>query len=110
MPRVNVPVTNISRAGVADASPTNGDATNNHTIANDGKMWLEVSNADASNPHNLTVHIQDVVDGQAVAPRVYAIAASGKKRIGPWPVGDYGSALQVDVDSTQLKLTAYHLG
>lgn len=110
MARVNIPVTNLSRAGVADAAETNGDSVNNHSVANDGKVWIEVRNADASNPHSATVKIQDTVDGQAVSSKVYPLAATTKRRIGPWPVKDYGTTLQVDVDSAQLKLTAYHLG
>lgn len=110
MPRVGVTVVNITRAGVADGTEANGDATNNHSISNDGRVWFEVRNADPTNPHNATVHITDTVDGQAVTSRVYPIAATAKRRIGPWPPGDYGDVLQVDVDSSQLKLTAYHLG
>lgn len=109
MPRVNVPVTNVSRAGVADAAEVNGDSVNHHTVSNDGRTWLEVRNADASNPHTLTVRFPGVVDGQSVTPKTYPIAATTKRRIGPFPPADYGAALQVDVDSAQLKLTAYHI-
>lgn len=110
MPRVNLPHTNISRAGTADGVEVNGDATNFHSTANDGRVWIEIRNADAGGPHTATVHIKDVVDGQTVAPKTYSIAASTKRRIGPWPPGAYGSVLDVDVDSAELKLTAYHLG
>lgn len=110
MPRIDVPVTNITRAGVADATEVNGDAVNFHSIANDGKVWFEVRNADASNPHTATVKFTTTVDGQAVTSRAYSIAATLKRRIGPWPPEQYGSTLEVDVDSSQLKLTAYHLG
>lgn len=109
MPRLNLAVTNLSRAGIADATEVNGDSVNNHVVANDGRMWVEVRNADASNPHTLTVRFPGVVDGQSVTPKTYSIAATVKRRIGPFPPADYGSALQVDVDSAQLKLTAYHL-
>jgi hypothetical protein len=109
MARVNLPVTNISRSGVADGAEVNGDSVNNHSVANDGRMWIEVRNADASNPHTLTVRFPGVVDGQSVTPKTYPIAATTKRRIGVFPPADYGSVVQVDVDSSQLKLTAYHL-
>lgn len=109
MPRVTVPVTNLSRAGIADATEANGDSANNHQVANDGRMWLEVRNADASNPHTLTIRLADVVDGQTITPKTYPLAATTKRRIGPFPPKDYGSLLLVDVDSAQLKLAAYHL-
>jgi len=110
MPRVNLPHTNISRAGTTDGAEVDGDATNFHSTANDGRVWIEVRNADAGGAHTATVHIQDKVDGQTVAPKAYSVPASSKRRIGPFPPSDYGSVLQVDVDSAQLKLTAYHLG
>jgi hypothetical protein len=110
MPRVNVPITQITRDGVAPPAVTNGDATNNHTIVNDGAVWFEVDNADAGGAHNVTVLFTQMVDGQAVASRAYAIASSASRRIGPWPVAMYGSALQVNVASSQLKLRAWRLG
>lgn len=109
MPRINLPHTNISRAGVADGAEVDGNTTDNHSTANDGRMWLEVRNADAGGPHTVTVRIQDVVDGQSVTSKTFSIPASSKRRIGPWPPGQYGDVLEVDVDSSQLKLTAYHL-
>lgn len=110
MPRIDVPVTNITRSGVADASETNGNATDNHSIANDGRVWFEARNADASNPHTVTVLFTRTIDGQAVTSRAYALAATTKRRIGPWPPAEYGDTLQVNVDSSELKLAAYHLG
>lgn len=112
MPRVAVPVTPIVRtgAGTAPAAETNGDATNNHTVANDGKTFLLVRNANASSTaRTLTVRLAGGRDGQSITPRTYSIAAGASRYLGPWPVSDYGSTMQVDVDNAELKLSAYRL-
>lgn len=111
MARTDVPVTTIVRAGVADPGPVNGDTVNHHSVANPhGDMWLEVDNENVG-PQNLTVKVSKTVDGQAVASRVYALAAgTERRRIGPWPVADYGRTLEVDVASADIKLRAFRLG
>lgn len=112
MPRVAVPVTPLSRTGtgVAPAAETNGDATNNHTVANDGKTWLLVRNSNgAALARVLTVRLSGGRDGQSITPRTYSIPAAASRYIGPFPVSDYGSTMQVDVDNAELKLSAYRL-
>lgn len=108
MPRVAVPVTQITRAGVADPTETNGDATNNHVIPNNGRMLLEVRNSGAVS-RTVTFRLPGVVDGQAVTPRAVSLAAGATRKFGPFPTGDYGSQLQVDVDNAELKLLAFGL-
>jgi hypothetical protein len=108
MPRVNVPVNTIARGGIANATPVTGDATNNHTVVNNGRTWIEVENTGASS-RSLTFHITKLVDGQTPAARVFTIAAGAKRRHGPFPVADYGTALSVDVAHAELVLAAYTL-
>ncbi|WP_435209593.1 hypothetical protein [Streptomyces sp. bgisy034] len=108
MPRVAIPVTQITRAGVAPGTEVNGDATNNHTVANNGRMFLEVRNSGAVS-RTVTFRFPGVVDGQSVTPRAVSLAAAAIRRFGPFPTGDYGNQLQVDVDNAELKLTAYGL-
>lgn len=107
MPRTAVPVTQITRAGVANGTETNGDATNNHVIANNGKMFLEVRNAGSTVARTVTFRFPGLTDGQPVTPRPVSIPISTTRRFGPFPTGDYGSQLQVDVDNAELKLSAY---
>lgn len=109
MARVTVPVTTITRAGVTPAAEVNGDATNNHQIANDGRTVLLVRNANASaTARTLTVVIQGAIDGFAPAPRTYSIAAGASRYIGPFDVASYGALMQVNVDNAELKLSAYN--
>lgn len=108
MPRVNVPVTSITRAGVADTTPTTGDATNGHSVANTGDVWVEVENTGASS-RTLTALIPGTVDGQAVASKTWSLGAGVRRRIGPFPIKHYTTTLQLDVTHAELELSAYRV-
>ena len=108
MPRVAVPVTEVTRAGILPATEVNGDPTNNHYIPNDGATWLEVRNAGASS-RTLTKVVNVTVDGNAVTNPTVALAASALKKVGPFPIGVYGSTFNFNVDHADIKITAYRL-
>lgn len=109
MPRVAVPVTAITRTGVAPAAENNGDPVNNHSVVNDGKTYLLVRNSHATLARTVTVRFKETIDGQTVTNRTYSIPATETRRIGPWPQQWYGQSLEVDVDFADLKLNAYQL-
>lgn len=107
MARGAIPVTAISRTGVALPTETTGDATNFHTVVNDGNTIILARNTNSgSTARTVTVHLNRTVDGQAVASRTYSVAAAATKALGPFPTGDYGSSLLVDVDHAELLLRA----
>ena len=108
MPRVDLPHTSITRAAVAPGAEVNGDATNNHSVVNDGNVFLLVRNSGAS-ARTVTIVTPGTVDTQAVADRVISITAAASRYIGPFPPSDYGDPLSVDVEHAEVKLTAYHL-
>jgi hypothetical protein len=108
MPRVNLPHTQITRAGVAPGAEVSGDATNNHSVVNDGNVFLLARNSGAG-ARTVTIVTPGTVDTQAVADRVISITAAESRYIGPFPPGDYGDPVNVDVEHTEVKLTAYHL-
>ena len=113
MPRVNVPVNQISRTGIknSDVTPVTGDSTNNHTVLNNGSNWIEAKNTNGgSTAHTVTVHISETVDGQAVTSKTYSVPAGDTMRIGPWPVKTYGSSVLVDVNSNEFSLTSWQAG
>jgi hypothetical protein len=109
MPRVNVPVTQITRTGIAPATEVNGDATNNHSVVNDGSVWLEVRNAGTTVSRTVSARFENTIDGQTIPAKTWSIPTEATRRIGPFPVRMYGSSLLVDVDNAELKLTAYKL-
>lgn len=107
MPRVAVPVTTSSRAGATLPAETTGDATNNHSVANDGAVRLLVRNANGTGTaRNVTFKYNRTVDGQAVADRVVSVADATTVMFGPFPVSDFSSTLLVDVAHADLKLRA----
>lgn len=107
MPRVDVPVTQITRTGVASATEVNGDATNNHSVANDGSVWIEVRNSGSTVARVVSARFANTIDGQTTAPKTWSIPTSSTRRIGPFPTRLYGTTLLIDVDNAELKLTAY---
>ena len=112
MPRVAVPITVLTRAGVDPPAESNGDPVNNHSVVNDGKVSLEARNAHATLPRNITFRFPDLVDGQSVSPRVVALPANmaAARRFGPFPPNLYGQLMQVDVETVDVKLRAFQNG
>lgn len=103
-----IAVTQLSRAGVAQAAATAGDNVNGNSVANDGKTFLVLANADGTNPHTLTIAIaQAGPDGATVNSKTIPVPASGAYMTDVWPVSIYGSSLALTVDSSQLKITPY---
>lgn len=109
MARGTVPLTPLSRAGVAAPAETNGDATNGHTVTNNGRMFLLVHNAGTTVSRTVTLRLSAVHDGQSVTPKTVALAQSTSRYIGPFPQGEYGDQLLVDVDNAELKLSAFSI-
>lgn len=110
MARTAVPVTAITKAGVAPTAETTGDSVNNHSIPNDGKTVILAHNTNASSTaRTLTVRLSGSVDGQAITPKTYTIAAAASRYIGPFDTTRYGSTLLVDVDNAELHLSAYRI-
>jgi hypothetical protein len=108
MPRVNIPVTKATRAGVP-LVPTNGDPVNNHYVDNDGRTGVIVENSGSTVSRTVTFRISRTVDGQAVAPRAETLAVGEKQLFGPFDVNEYGGKLLLDVDNAELKLTVVRI-
>jgi hypothetical protein len=107
MARAAVPVTSISRAGVAPPSETNGDAVNNHTVSNDARVAILARNSGAG-ARTITFRLNGNVDGQSVTPRTVSLAAGVSRWFGPFPTSTYGTSLLVDVEHAEVKLSAIH--
>lgn len=109
MARVDLPLTEITRAGVAPAAEVTGDATNNHSFSNDGEVFLLARNSAATATRTVTLRIAQTVDNQAVTSRTVAVPISVSRYIGPFPTDVWGQTVNVDVDHADLKLSAYHV-
>lgn len=110
MARTPVTPTAASRNGTVLPAETNGDAANDHSIVNTGRTVFLVRNADAVNPHTVEIVFQATVDGATPDPRSQAVAASESRLFGPYPTHMYGTSLQVNVDSSELKIRAFETG
>lgn len=107
MPRVAITVTPITRDGVTGAAEADGDPANNHSIANTGRVFVEVRNASVDTAHDVTFVTQTTIDGQAVGDRTTSIPFGETHRFGSFPVNFYGRELHVDVAHADLKLRAF---
>lgn len=116
MARGQITPTVIDRSGtVAAPAQTVGDNVNGHSIlANDGRVLVEIQNADGASTHNVTFDIPGTFDGVAPANAGLKlnIPISSTRYIGPFPTAVYNQSdgsIAVDVDSTQLKIRAYRI-
>lgn len=105
MPRVLIPVTTASRAGVT-LTPTSGDPVNHHYVNNDGRTGILVENTGSTVARTVTFRLSRKVDGFAVTPRTETIAVGERQLFGPFDIQEYGGQMLIDVDNAELKLTA----
>jgi hypothetical protein len=106
---VVVPLTEITRAGVAPPTAVTGDTVNGHFFTNDGLAVLSVANS-AGTTGTVTITLPNLYDGQAVTSRAVSIpAAAVEHKIGPFPVTNYGNPVNFTVSATTLTLRAYHI-
>jgi hypothetical protein len=105
MPRTVLPVTRPTRDGVASPTEQTGDIANGHVVTNTGRTIITVRNADTAS-HQVTFGTPGTVDGLAIADRLEPVPASSSVDFSGFPPSIYGSQMNIDVDSTQLKLVA----
>jgi hypothetical protein len=110
MARSAIPVYAITRAGIVAPTETTTDVANGNTLPNNGATWLAVRNSNgASTTRTLTVQVSTTVDGQAVTPRPYPVAAGVTRYIGPFPIATYGQNLLLNPDNAELRVIALTL-
>ncbi|MFG1709234.1 hypothetical protein ACFLIM_39190 [Nonomuraea sp. M3C6] len=86
MPRTDLPITKITRAGhnLASALPTPA-AIDGHAFVNNSRRAIRVKNTNAA-PRTVTVQIPGEVEGQPLADKPYTIPANdGDVLIPPLP-------------------------
>lgn len=110
MPRTNITVVEITRAGVA-ATEVAGDTVNGNQFDHGARTFLRARNADGAAPHTATIQTPGTVDTLAIADRVVSVPASATRYIGPFTT-DYRQSdgkVYVDVDDAQLNLAVFRL-
>lgn len=108
MPRVNIPVTSIGKAGVTKPTEITGDATNGHIVVGlNTSLILEVHNVHATLPQTITLITPGTVDGNAIADPIRTIPAASVKQVSDLDPSVYGDNLEFTVSTTDIKLSAY---
>ena len=111
MARIEIPTTQAVVTGVAAPAATPGNSSENHFIAgNDGKIILEVTNADAAATHTVTILTPAEAAGNIpIEDPVTTVAKSGTSYIGPFRpqvCNQSNGQVYVNVNSSELKLRA----
>lgn len=113
MSRTVIPVTDLTRAGVAPPAQTASDSSNGMYVAsNNGRVIFEIISTDGSS-RNVGFAIPATPDGQAVADKTVTLSAGGTAICGPYPPIYYnqtdGSLNINPAVNTTLKFRAYRL-
>lgn len=95
MPRTELTVTDLDRAGVAPPAQLDADATNKHLMTNNGSTWIEIVSSDAGS-QTISIDFAATVDGVTVGPRVVTIPAGATRLSGPWPTQTYNVSTAAD--------------
>lgn len=116
MPRVQIPVTDITRAGVAPPAQTDADSVNDHYFINaDSRVLLEIVSSDAG-PQTVDLLPAPgfTADGLTVGNLSIAVPAGATRVCGPFRVSTFkqNATYHMYVDpsvSMTLKFRAYRL-
>lgn len=109
MPRTAITVTALNRTGVADPAEATADVTNGNSVVNDGRTFLRIRNAHATVAQTSTFITPGTVDNLAIADRTLSVPATQTRTIGPFPVTVYGSTLEIDSTTVDLKYIVFSL-
>ena len=117
MPRIEIPVTQLTRAGVEDDTAVVSDASDGHYFTgNDGEIWLEIENVSAT-PRTVEILPSPsyTADGLTVNPQEVLVPANTRVKSGPFKVSTFkqNSSNDVYIDvpvDTDLELYAFRLG
>lgn len=107
MARTEIPVNVISRTALtAVPAEVTADVVNGNVYANGPATWMQVRNAHATLARNLTIRVPISVDGaREYWLKVYAVPANVTREVGPFPADVFGSTVEVDGETTDIKLT-----
>lgn len=116
MPRIELPITSIIRAGVSQPAAIYADITNNHQFKqNDGRTFIELVNVSNASSVDVTFDVTKDLDGSLqVYDLIVAVApGGGTKYAGPFKIGVFNqpteNAVYFDVGSTGVSFRAYSL-
>lgn len=99
MPRTDVPVQSPASGGNSQLTKTTADATNNHSVVNDGQVTIYIENGNAG---DMAVTVQAVACAHGRTVNDAATIPTGETyKFGPYPIEEWNQTdgtLQVDID------------
>lgn len=110
MPATPLPVNGVTITGVAPVGEVAADVTNGNQLASNNGVstWVEATNTGGSS-YTLTLVTTATYAGRAVADDVITLAASAKRRIGPFPLDLYGPNPLLQAQNAAITLAAYSI-
>lgn len=108
MPRVDIPVTILDESGTVPPAQVSADTANDHSVANNGKTWLEIENVSVD-AATVTLITPATYQGRAIEDFTISVDPSEVLLCGPYSTNLYGSTLQIDVTDADLRFRAYRL-
>lgn len=81
------------------------DPTNGNSVPNGGSTLLILKNTDTAS-HTVMVSFSKKVQGQAVTPLTWTLAAGDEQIVKLGPVPDFGSSVFIDTDSNLVTVRA----
>ena len=116
MARTALTVAGVSLAGLdvkVASNGTAGDVANGNVVAgNDGsRLFVIVANTSVDTAYDVTFVTPGTVGAQAhtIEDEVIEVAFGDVKAYGPFPLAEYTSELQIDVENAALKLKAVRI-
>lgn len=113
MARAALTAAQVSITGLDVKTASNGsagDVANGHVVAgNDGANVIVIAaNTSADTAYDLTFVTTATLGNRsyAVADEVIELAFGTVKAFGPFPIAEFGTSIQVDVENTAIKLQA----
>lgn len=116
MARTALTASQISITGLDVKTATNGtagDASNGNVVAGNNGLTLFVI---VANTHGSTSYTATFVTTATVGNRSYAVGdeaqtliAGAVKAFGPFPLAEFGTSLQIDVENASLKFQAVYI-
>lgn len=100
-----------SKGGTTVPAATAADVSNGNVVnGNDGRVYILVTNSNASVARNLTITPTATVDGLSATARTVALPASTTLLCGPYEVANYSQALAISGDNaTDVKFQILHI-
>ena len=82
---------------------TTGNTVDGHLLQNSGKTKFTARNSGGS-PYMVTIRFARTVSNQTVTPIVKTVPAGEIHVFGPYPVSDFGTQIQIDVNNAAIML------